>query len=464
MSAEWQASFREHTADIPVTGSDIHYTQSADRLRRLLREGPLKVTDLNYEPERFFAAHSLLSEFATRVGPGFGIRFTVQFNLFCGTILGVGNPKQVAALEDYQREGRLGCFCLTECLAGVNSGLVVNTTATWDEGRQEFLVHCPDQGARKNWISQGLTADLAVVVATLIVKGKSKGPHAFVMELRRDGKLVPGVSAEDIGDKTIGNDLDNALISFDKVWLPRSSLLDRYAGIESGEYVKYQAGIESMDMIGQRLYTGRAVIAGSTMVFARTLYGRAREYTDNKHCWNPKGSTMLSNIPQLKVLYQESDEAFKRVDDLRVAVESRLCECLRAAKLPDLKLVQMVAAYKVKAIETSISFCFRLKQELGSYALMGGTGFEKLDYLQCCKFAEGDSRILMQKMARDRLHAFGKKQEGTPREAEICTQLGSAMMKDGSSAWDANWRLVYELADAIIERIVDEAALPASRL
>ena len=94
----------------------------------------------------------------------------------------------------------------------------------------------------------------------------------------------------------------------------------------------------------------------------------------------------------------------------------------------------MVAVLKVKAIETSISACFKLKQELGSYALMGdldevkrvgrgclfcaetvwvwhvwkwilrfpsgglskkpkksqpivssgGTGFEKLDYLQCC--------------------------------------------------------------------------------
>ena len=26
-----------------------------------------------------------------------------------------------------------------------------------------------------------------------------------------------------------------------------------------------------------------------------------------------------------------------------------------------------------------------------------------MDFLQCCKFAEGDSRILMQKMARDKL-------------------------------------------------------------
>ena len=31
------------------------------------------------------------------------------------------------------------------------------------------------------------------------------------------GALVPGVSAGDMGDKTIGNDLDNAWITFDKV-------------------------------------------------------------------------------------------------------------------------------------------------------------------------------------------------------------------------------------------------------
>jgi acyl-CoA oxidase len=465
MSSEWKKSFLDHVSDIPAIGSGIHYTQSADRLRRLLREGPLKVTDLRNEPECFFAAHALLSSFATQVGPGFGIRFTVQFNLFCGTILGLGNPDQVAALEDYQREGKLGCFCLTERLAGVNSGLVVDTTATWDEGRQQFLLHCPDEGSRKNWISQGLTADLAVTVATLIVNGKSKGPHAFIMELRRNGKLMPGVGAEDMGDKTIGNDLDNARISFDQVWLPKSALLDRYCGIEQGEYVQRQAGVANMDMIGQRLYTGRAVIAGSTLVFARTLYRTAREYTDKKNCWNPKGATLLSDIPQLKFLYEEADQAFSRVECLRNAVESRLCECLRSETLPDADVVQMIAAYKVKAIETAISFCFRLKQELGSYALMGGTGFEKMDYLQCCKFAEGDSRILMQKIARDRLQAFSKNRSGKPREVEICSELGGALMKGGKKAWDSNWRLVYDLADAVIEGIVDEAAAtPASRL
>lgn len=34
------------------------------------------------------------------------------------------------------------------------------------------------------------------------------------------------------------------------------------------------------------------------------------------------------------------------------------------------------------AQETSIDLCFRLKQDVGSHALMGDTGFEQMDFLQ----------------------------------------------------------------------------------
>jgi acyl-CoA oxidase len=45
---------------------------------------------------------------------------------------------------------------------------------------------------------------------------------------------------------------------------------------------------------------------------------------------------------------------------------------------------------------------------VGSYALMDGTGFGHTDFLQCCKFAEGDSRILSQKLSRDAFGEFTK--------------------------------------------------------
>lgn len=462
--ADFPTAFRAATADLPALGSNIHYSVSADRLRKLLREGPLKLTDLREAPENFFAAHRLLSEYATRVGPGFGIRFTVQFNLFAGTVIALGNSQQVALLSEWQAQGQLGCFCLTEKLAGVNSGLVVNTTCTWDESKQMFLLDCPNDGAYKNWISQGLSADMAVVIANLIVKGKPKGPHGFLMKIRQNGELVSGVVAKDMGDKTIGNDLDNAEIAFSQVWLPKESLLDKYAGIEGGEYVQKQKGVSNMDMIGQRLYTGRTVIAGSTLVFARSLYQSAKNYADNKKCWSPQGGVPLSSVPQLAHLYVQTDQELKRVEALARVVETRLGECLRHDKIPDSKLVEMVAVLKVKAIETSISACFKLKQELGSYALMGGTGFEKLDYLQCCKFAEGDSRILMQKLTRDRLQAFAKAPGGEGKEAEACMKLGMNLKSGGKQAWNDNFALVYDIAEMVMERIVDEASGPRASL
>ena len=41
-------------------------------------------------------------------------------------------------------------------------------------------------------------------------------------------------------------------------------------------------------------------------------------------------------------------------------------------------------------MEDSIEMTHRLKQEVGSFALMADAGFMHLDFLQCCKFAEGD--------------------------------------------------------------------------
>jgi acyl-CoA oxidase len=487
---EWCSSFRGSVADLPAL-KDCHYRQSAIRLREMLQAKDLKLTDLRKNPKRFFAAHRILSEHATSIGPGFGIRMTVQYNLFAGTIIALGNDKQVAALEDYEENGTLGCFALTEKLAGVNSGLVVNTTATWNPVAQEYCLHCPDQGAQKNWISQGITAEKSVCIANLIVDGESHGPHAFIMQLRDSTRqLVPGVTIGDMGGKSIGNDLDNAWISFDSVMLPKSALLNRYGDVEkSGDqwgYVQKVEGVKSIDMIGQRLYTGRTVISSSTLVFARSLFAQTRAYSDAKQCWSPKGNVPLSKIPQLSALYAEADQKLGRLFAFMDSVEDELGDHLRCgplgraqgpsggqggSDLTPMELVNAIAAAKVKCIETTIDLCFRLKQEVGSYALMDGSGFEKLDYLQCCKFAEGDSRILMQKIARDRLSMFKKGPEGTEEEVALCTEIGMAVMTKGYKGWEDSWEQVYALAAAVIERTLKtwedrpgSASMPCSRL
>jgi acyl-CoA oxidase len=139
-------------------------------------------------PEKFFLAHRLLS--TVGLG-GFGIRFTVQFNLFAGSIVGLAGPEQRKMLSEIQEKGQLGCFLLTEMQAGVLSGLIVETTADWDSATQEFVLHTPSDKAAKNWISQGYTAELGVVIADLRVDGVSHGPHPFFLQLR-DGEGANG--------------------------------------------------------------------------------------------------------------------------------------------------------------------------------------------------------------------------------------------------------------------------------
>ena len=112
-------------------------TRSSSLLRKLVKSELLRFTDMRDAPEKFFLAHRLLSSVGLN---GFGVRFTVQFNLFAGSVVGLGGPEQVAQLDDFQRAGTLGCFLLTEMQAGVLSGLIVETTCDWNPETQSFTL------------------------------------------------------------------------------------------------------------------------------------------------------------------------------------------------------------------------------------------------------------------------------------------------------------------------------------
>jgi acyl-CoA oxidase len=294
----WEAAW---IAQVGELRDAANYEVSAARLRALIKTKLLLYTDIENEPAKFFTAHRHLVEPKKR-GPGFCVRFTVQYNLFAGTVIGLGDEAQVRSLSAMQEQGLLGCFALTERLAGVNSGLVVQTTATLGpDGR--FHIRSPTPGSWKNWISQGLTADKAVVVADLVVKGKSHGPHAFLVDMRVDGRLVEGISLQDMGRKTIGNDLDNAAIGFD-IHVPQSALLARFARIEKGTYVQTTGEKMRIEVIGQRLLTGRVAVSQWALEFCKKcafatgwggltpntyglprLYAATYEYASTKKCW-----------------------------------------------------------------------------------------------------------------------------------------------------------------------------------
>ena len=241
------------------------------------------------------------------------LQYRVQFNLFAGSILGLAGPDQVGVLNDLQKTGELGCFLLTENQAGVLSGFIVETTCHWDSKTQEFVLNTPNDAAAKNWISQGFTAEHGVVIADLHVEGKSYGPHPFLMRLRDDdGNLCTGIRIDDMGDKTVANDLDNARVWFSDVRLPHSSLLNKFADIQDNEYV--QVGDEPMriEVIGQRLMTGRQAIAEAALVSARVLHMKTEEYARDKICNGINGETTLLKMPQLKSVF---DRSYRELDE-----------------------------------------------------------------------------------------------------------------------------------------------------
>eukprot|EP00746_Dinoflagellata_sp_MGD_P127043 gnl/MRDRNA2_/MRDRNA2_61735_c0_seq1.p1 gnl/MRDRNA2_/MRDRNA2_61735_c0~~gnl/MRDRNA2_/MRDRNA2_61735_c0_seq1.p1 ORF type:complete len:547 (+),score=104.90 gnl/MRDRNA2_/MRDRNA2_61735_c0_seq1:90-1643(+) len=459
VTIEWQENFLSYTANYD---RECTPSESAECLRALCRSKLLRFTDMRDAPERFFAAHRLL---ASRILGGFGIRFTVQFNLFAGSVLGLGNERQVKMLEDLQEKGQLGCFALTEVGAGVLSGFIVKATATWDAAQCGFVISTPTAESEKNWISQGLTAEWVVVFADLIIDGSPKGPHPFLLRMRHEGtdQLVPGISLVDMGKKTVANDLDNARIRFTNVFAPRESLLSRFVDVTpEGKYIQLGSEAMRIEVIGQRLVTGRLAIAEAALVAVRQMFLKTKAYADSKPVNAVSGSMPLSQLPQLKTMFDEAHKQLTAIETFTASVEARLAWELRRNTIPNADLVEAISVCKVRNIELSITMQHRLEQEVGSFALMAESGFIYKDMLLCCKFAEGDSRILMQKMARDELKRAQKRgllsmlreivfqQDPVLRSKALKTfRLARALRAAPNIAtgFEQQWEMVYGLAN-----------------
>jgi len=121
----------------------------------------------------------------------------------------------------------IGCYAQTELGHGSNvAGL--ETTATFDQTTDEFVIHTPTIKAAKFWPgSLGRHATHAVVFARMIVNKKDYGPLPFMVPIRSrvDHKPFPGIKVGDIGAKLGYNTVDNGYLEFNQYRVPRFSLL-----------------------------------------------------------------------------------------------------------------------------------------------------------------------------------------------------------------------------------------------
>jgi len=206
----------------------------------------------------------------------------VQWGLFGGAIQHLGTAAHHQRyLPDVMSLDLLGCFAMTETGHG-SDVQSIRTTATYDAETHEFVVHTPDDDARKDYIGNAAQhGRMAVVFAQLHAAGECRGVHALLVPIRDErGNPCPGVSIEDCGPKAGLNGVDNGRLAFNHVRVPRNALLDRYGSVaEDGTYT---SPIENesrrfFTMLGT-LVQGRISVSGAAVSAAKVALTIATKY------------------------------------------------------------------------------------------------------------------------------------------------------------------------------------------
>jgi acyl-CoA oxidase len=111
----------------------------------------------------------------------------------------------------------------------------LETTATFDKLKDEFVLNSPTISSVKFWPGElGKFANNAAVYAKLILNGRSMGVHAFLVPIRdpHTHEPMPGCEMGDIGPKFGYQSKDNGYLILRNVRIPRSSMLKRYAEVD----------------------------------------------------------------------------------------------------------------------------------------------------------------------------------------------------------------------------------------
>ena len=223
------------------------------------------------------------------------VKFGVQFGLWGMSVYFLGTEKHHKKyLKDIGTLALPGCFAMTETGHGSNVR-GIETTATYDHSTRSFVINTPNELARKEYIGNAAVhGQMATVFAKIIVEGKDYGVAAFVVPLReKDGKLKPGVTIKDCGRKLGLNGVDNGVIYFKNVVIPKDDMLDKYAGVsDEGKFVSPISSDNRrfFTMLGT-LVGGRIGIPRSGNAASKLGLTIAIKYGDKRRQFGPEGAT-----------------------------------------------------------------------------------------------------------------------------------------------------------------------------
>src|SRR2546423_2440580 len=222
------------------------------------------------------------------------VKVGVQYGLFGGVIRRLGTERHHRRYLRAAMTMELpGCFAMTETGHG-SDVQSIRTTATYDPARQEFVVHTPDDDARKDYIGNvARDGRMAAVFAQLITGGERRGVHVVLVPIRDErGRPCANVRIEDCGDKGGLNGVDNGRLWFENVRVPREALLDRFGSVtRDGTYTSPIANDTRrfFTMLGT-LVSGRVSVSGAGLSAAKLALTIAIRYGLTRRQFRVPGS------------------------------------------------------------------------------------------------------------------------------------------------------------------------------
>mgnify|MGYP001439238983 FL=1 len=335
MIAQMVRDFAEKEIKPNMKSWDDHETFPVDTMKKLGELGLLGI----FIPEEYGGSGFGYAEYATalmelgKVCGGIGLSVAAHNSLCTGHIFYHGNEEQKRKYLPKLASGEwIGAWGLTEANTG-SDAMRMKTTAVKD-GDHWVL------NGTKNWITHGLSGDVAVVLIRTGDLLDSNGITAFIIE-----KGTPGFSAVKIKEKLGVRASETAELIFDNVRIPESNVIGEVG-----------AGFKQAMQI---LDGGRVSIASLSCGVARGAYEASVKYAKEREQFG-------------KPIAHFQAIAFK-LADMATEVEAAELLTFQAAYLKDNKKpVTKAGAYaKYYASEVSV----RCGNE--AVQVMGGYGYTK---------------------------------------------------------------------------------------
>ena len=278
-------------------------------------------------------SYVLAMEEISKVDASASVVMSVNNSLICWGIEKYGTEEQRQKyLPDLASGKKIGAFCLSEPEAG--SDATSQRTEALDKGDHYLL------NGTKNWITNGNSASIYIVIAQTDREKGHKGINALIVERESDGFVV-GKKEQKMGIR--GSDTHSLM--FQDLKVPKENRI-------GADGFGFSFAMETLN-------GGRIGIAAQALGIASGAYELALQYSKERKTFG-------------KPIHQHQAIAFK-LADMATEIEAARLLCFKAATLKDLK--QDFSMYSAMAK----LYASKVANEIASEAVQvhGGYGYVK---------------------------------------------------------------------------------------